>query len=57
MPFTSYANSVSDITAGTKTRRIFQDMDKSFEKKKLGTKVGIAWKCRDENGFYPLKES
>ena len=42
MPFTSYANSVSDITAGTKTRRIFQDMDKSFEKKKLGTKVGIA---------------
>ena len=28
-----------------------------MKKKKLGTKMGIAWKCRDEKGFYPLKLS
>ena len=39
--FATCAISVSDVTARTKTRRIFRIETKSSEKKKLGTKMGI----------------
>ena len=42
MSFATCAFSVSDVMAGTKQDAFFRIESKSSEKKKIGTKVGIA---------------